>query len=175
MSRHGGKKLPLDSIKEALKDGRVWLSMGVVRLFDGETAHWEMIDGDILVDVELAPNGEPVFCRLGLGTMGCVIPPVGAEVIVAIPAGDLEANPVILAYMGIPDGVSETIMIIQAPPGGQVKIHDGDSGEAVALVKKSEFDNHTHPGTTLACTGGTVSGATGGAAAVTGTTVLKGK
>ncbi|MGN6105792.1 MAG: phage baseplate assembly protein V [Kofleriaceae bacterium] len=61
---------------------------------------------------------------------------------------------------------------VQPAPGREVYVRDED-GSADRLVKKSEFDGHRHPAIGLACTGGTVSGQTGGAPEVTGTQRLR--
>lgn len=177
--RRGAKRLDIAEVKKALRDRRLWSGLGVVRRFPGETAHYEIeVDDqpDVLVDVELVPNGERVFCRLGIA-VGAVwkIPPVDTEVAVLIPEGDFDADPIIVAVLEAPpDLLSETTVVIVAPSGGEVLIYDG-SGSPEPVVKKSEFDGHTHPATGLTCTGGTVAGNTSGAAAVTGTEVLKAK
>lgn len=165
MARHG-KKLPLDSIKEALADGRVWVALGVVTLFEGETSHYELEDGDLLVDVQLVPNGEPLLCRLGTGHGIWAIPPVGAEVLVALPEGDFEANPVIVGVLisSVPNGLQENTYVVQVPSGGTVKIHDGSAGDCKSLVTKEEFNAHSHTGNGVAPT-----------VQVPGTSVLKAK
>jgi hypothetical protein len=58
--------------------------------------------------------------------------------------------------------------------GLEVVIHDG-SGSVEPVVKRSEFNGHTHPSGTLNAPGGggAVTGATGGAADVAGSLVLK--
>lgn len=67
-------------------------------------------------------------------------------------------------------------IIVSAKPGARVYIDDG-SGNTDRLVKKSEFDGHTHgPGGYLAPSGGgSVTGISGGASAVTGTETLEAK
>ncbi len=64
-------------------------------------------------------------------------------------------------------------MHIQVPSGQKVMIDDGSG--ASALIKKSDFDGHTHgPGSYTAGTTA-VTGTSAGAAAASGTTVLQGK
>lgn len=66
-------------------------ALGVVRKFPGEDSHFEIqIDDDgkreIMVDVELMPRSEKLFCRLGFGQDQIYkIPRVGQEVAVLIP------------------------------------------------------------------------------------------
>lgn len=183
MKRHGARKLPTDTIKETLRDTRVWCKLGVVSLVDGESTHYSIDDGDIVVDVVLMPEGTPMLCRLGTGSFAgaWIIPAVGTEVLVAVPEGDLAADPVIVAVLAsgsTADGLSETQAVIAVPSGGKVLIHDGSAGSAKALAYKSDadslkstldafkavFDAHVHP----VATTGTATAQTG-TAAVTAT------
>lgn len=120
------------------------------------------------------------------------VPLAGAEAVAVFPNGDRSHPLVIVASdrryrptggqpgqvtMHHYSGAKVTMLAngnieVQPGPGGEVLIKDA-AGAVDRLVKKSEFDGHTHPGTGLACTGGTVSGATGGAAAVAGTQKLR--
>ena len=61
---------------------------------------------------------------------------------------------------------------VRPGPGGEVFIRD-EGGSADRLVKKSEYDGHTHNAGTLAAPNGAVSGKTAGADAVAGTQRLK--
>jgi hypothetical protein len=139
------RALDINALREALADGRVWTAIGRVSRFDGEPAHFEIFPAsageraDVIVDVELFPQGERVACRLaGAGALWA-IPPVGAEVAVLVPTGDYEADPIIVGVLGFPgDGLAESTVIIVAPQGGQVLIHDGASGDAQALALKSD-------------------------------------
>jgi hypothetical protein len=135
---HGARKLPTDTIREVLQDSRVWIKLGIVTKFDGETSHYELDGEDLLVDVELMPNREPVFCRMG--TLGggqflgvWAIPGVGTEVLVAVPDGDLEMDPVIIACLSsgvMPGGAAavdeQTLVIstnyVKIVAGGDVTI-----------------------------------------------------
>jgi len=120
------------------------------------------------------------------------VPLPGAEAVVIFPNGD-RGHPLVVAVDdrrhrptgGEPGSVTvynhtgaKIIMEadgdieVQPAPGREVYIRS-EGGSAERLVKKSEFDGHTHPATGLTCTGGTVAGATAGAAAVTGTEKLQ--
>lgn len=122
------------------------------------------------------------------------VPLAGAEVIAAFPNGDRSHALVVVAsdrryrptggdpgqvtvhhYQGAKVTLLEGGNIeIQPGPGGEVLIGDG-SGHFDRLVKKGEFDGHTHPPGTLTAPsgGGPVTGVSGGAAAVSGTETLR--
>jgi len=81
----------------------------------------------------------------------------------------------------LPEGVAVNTIVIAAPAGGEVLIHDG-SGATDALVLKSDFDGHTHAGalggtgSAPALTSGPTNSPTGTPAAdAQGTTILKAK
>jgi hypothetical protein len=198
--RRGTKRLDLSTLREALKDTRVWASMGVVIKPDGEegATHWEIVVDDagnatdIVVEVNLVPANIEVTARLNM--LGVVqVPEVGDEVLVVFPDGQLDWMPVIAARMSsgaVPYPSSALIhdtrpkptsILIVPPPGGHVYIYDGDTGTVEPLVKRSEFVGHTHKVPVL--TAGDQSYAPGvaagpdtsGAATITGTTVLLAK
>lgn len=195
--RRGTKRLDLSTLREALKDSRVWASIGVVIKPDGEdtATHWEIVTDDagnatdIVVEVLLTPANVEVTARLNM--LGVVqVPEVGDEVLVVFPDGQLDWMPVIAARMStgaVPYPSSALIydtrpkptsILIVPPPGGHVYVYDGDTGTVEPLVKRSEFNGHHHHLNAIAVAGGgggTVTGNTDGAAAVTGTTVLLAK
>lgn len=180
--RKGTKRFDPSDLKEILKDRRSWNVLATVIVPDEQDSHFELVvkDGvlvDILVDVVTHPGGVELTCRLkgGSGAGIIEIPNVDDEVIVAIPEGQIEFCPTIVAFLSsqsIPNPTGEgpalnrTVIV-----NGEVMIHDGTGGTE-PLCKKSEFDGHTHT-----TTGGTTGSAAtiGGAAAITGTTVLKAK
>lgn len=146
---HGARKLPLDTMREALADGKVYSALGVVRKFDGETAHYELDGEDVLVDVEIMPNGERALCRLACGAgpgLGLwFVPPEGTEVAVLVPQGDLEADPVVVGCLSsgdVPDGLTTSNWVIVVPAGGQLLVHDGSAGSAQALATKADLQAH---------------------------------
>lgn len=194
--RRGTKRLDLSTLREALKDTRVWALVGVVIKPDGEegATHWEVVTDDagnatdIVVEVNLVPANVEVTARLSM--LGVVqVPEVGDEVLVVFPDGQLDWMPVIAARLSsgavpYPSSAATrpkpTSILIVPPPGGHVYVYDGDTGNVEPLVKRSEFNGHTHgPGTFTtpagAGGGGPVTGASGGAANVTGTSVLLAK
>ncbi len=192
--RRGTKRLDLSTLREALKDTRVWSSLAVVIQPDGEAGaeHWDLVTDDagnvtdVVVEVNLVPGNVEVTARLN--TLGAIqVPDVGEEVIVVFPDGQLDWMPTILGRLSsglIPNpsgqGPSPTTILICPPPGGRVLVYDGDTGAAEGLVKRSEYNGHTHgPGNFVTPAagggGGAVTGTSGGAANVTGTTVLLAK
>ena len=140
----------------------------------------------------MMPDKEPLFARLGaiagstIGTGVWAIPQPGTEVGLIIPYGDISAGAYIAFVLGsgrVPAGLSEANVVIVAPPGGRVLVHDGISGTEDALVKRSEFNAHQHESPKLAVSGTAVTvdpinGATHTSAtpdAVAGTAVLRSK
>lgn len=120
------------------------------------------------------------------------VPLPGAEAVVLFPNGD-RGHPLLVAVAdrrhrptgGEPGEVSlytsagsrvrllaDGNVEVTPGPGGEVFIRS-EGGSAERLVKKSEFDGHTHPFGTIACSTGTVSGATAVAPAAAGTQKLQ--
>jgi len=197
-------RLDVSRWRELLDDGSVHVARGIVVADAG--SHFEIVEGgaDVLVEVELQPSLVRCSARLsglggGAGRGFWAIPQVGAEVIVGVPGGELEAGPVIIAAesMGqVPDGLGPTTYVACVPTGGQLLVHDGTASQAVPLATKADvdalkatvdahktvFDAHIHVLTIAAAAG---AGGTGTAAApVTsfaapsapaGTTVLRSK
>jgi len=151
-NRKATKRADLAALKEVMKDNRVWCALGIVLADDSGSAHFEINGGEVLVDVELQPSLEEVSAIVstplgGNGSGVWSVPPVGSEVIVAVPDGEFDFQPTIVGVMnggGGVDGLSASTLVIVAPPGGKVLIHDGN-GDAEPLVRKSDFEVHTHP------------------------------
>jgi phage baseplate assembly protein V len=120
------------------------------------------------------------------------VPLTGAEAVVLFPDGD-RTHPLVVAVSDRryrPTGGDEGDVTIyhhegarvlllaggnievRPGPGGTVYVRDED-GTADALVKRAEYNGHTHAAGTLAAPNGAVSGITAGAAAVAGTQRLK--
>jgi len=92
--RGGAKTLDVPEMRELFADPRTWTGLGLVVKRQGEDSHFEIVDGDVLVEVDLMPEGTPLLCRLGSLAGGAGrglwrIPPVGTEVALVIPGGDL--------------------------------------------------------------------------------------
>lgn len=179
-ARRGSRRLPISELREAFADNRVWSGIGVVAKIDGEP-HFEIADGDVLVSVTLIPTGEPLMCRLGAPGGGSGIgfwriPTVGTEVAIICPTGELDSDPIIVAALTsgtAPDGLAENKNIFIVPDGETLEIRT-PGGSVDRLVKKSEFDGHTHgAGTYKDGSNNTVTGTSAGAASVTGTAVLR--
>ena len=182
--RKAAKRFDPTDLREVLKDRRQWCAIGVVtKPIDG-SQHWriESENGtavDILVEVVLQPSQERVEARLAAGMW--LVPDLGDEVAVMLPAGRVDFMPTILAILSgnvVPteggQGPQPRRIVIAVPPGGEVYVHDG-SGGAEPLVRRSEFNGHTHGPGTFTNSGGNVTGESGGADDVDGTAVLKAK
>lgn len=100
MRRRGGGSLGVDNsaLRTAAMDGKVWCGVGLVVKRQDESQHYEIADGDVLVSVDLMPEGQPLWARLG-GKYAWRVPPVDSEVMLAIPAGELEQMPTIVCTL----------------------------------------------------------------------------
>ena len=135
------KRLDMSPMLEALKDQRQWAALGLVAQPADGSPHWS-IHGeseDILVEVELQPTRELVTARLAAGMW--IVPDVGEEVAVVLPAGELAFMPVLVCILAssVPcdQGPAPKRVVIARGPGTQVLIHDG-AGGAVSLSLKSD-------------------------------------
>lgn len=137
----GAKPIDLSSMKSALgKGAKVYCGLALVVKRAGESAHWEKHtedDGgtDILVEVDMMPTGEPLTCRLGAAAAGngwgvWSIPPVGAEVIVAFPDGEMDGmDPVIMRVLSsgaVPTALDATTLVIAGAKKIHIESQDGD-------------------------------------------------
>lgn len=184
------KRFPQALLRGMLQqDRRLWTALGVVIDPEGVGEHYELVieNGvlvDILIEVETVPQRIHLTgCRLATAAAGAgqgiwTIPNVGDEVAVLVPDGQIDFSPMVVAILSSGDvpnpsgqgpAPNRTIIV-----NGEVLVHDG-SGGAEALVKKSEFDGHTHGSGTYQAGGDDVTGTSSGAASVTGTTILKAK
>jgi hypothetical protein len=95
--RPGAKRLDLTELRAAMRDERAWTALGLVWLPPGETSHYDLEPDsngqgtDVLVHVQQMPNGEPLLCRLACAGVWR-IPPIGWEVDLVIPDGELEGG-----------------------------------------------------------------------------------
>jgi hypothetical protein len=181
-------------------------ALGVVRLFPGEDSHFEIqIDPEtgnreVMVDVELIPRSERVFCRLGLGSDQVFrIPRVNQEVAVLIPGArdsliqdELDFDPVIVATLDTEAPAeldSDDVVVITSPRVIVLSdsIQLGANASPLATLAdvetlRDDFNGHGHmyapgPGTPVATPGPLA--ATGGplpyASAPSGTSVVTGQ
>ena len=126
--------------------------LGIVLAAEDGGTHFELDDEDLMVEVELMPSQTQLTVRVGTvagGGGGGIwkVPPVGAEVLVAIPDGDIDFQPTICSWYSsgqLPSDIGENTLVVSCPPGGSVYIHDG-SGGVDQLVKKSAYEAHLHP------------------------------
>lgn len=163
---------------------------GVVRLVD-DTGKMQRVQL-VALDGETIDGAEHVQ---PYGFSSVALPGPGTESFVVFPGGD-RAHPIVIAVTDralrptdrpggevtiynergakvILRGDSPDVEI-QPGPGGQVLVRE-EGGTVDRLVRKSDHDGHTHPAGTLVAPsgGGAVTGVTGGAPAVTGTSVLR--
>jgi hypothetical protein len=145
------RRLDTSDLRNLVRDRRRWSAIGIVIVPEGESSHFDLDGEDLLVEVEIQPDGLDVSCRVGSAFGGpglgmWAVPPVGSEVLIALPDGRLDFQPTIVGVLStgqLPQGVAENVTVIA---NGTVLITDGgDPSGAEPLIKKSEFDNHIHP------------------------------
>ena len=143
-----GRRFDPSDLRRLVRDQRLWCALGVVVAPDDGGLHFDLDGEDLLVEVEIQPSQLDLTCRLGSPFGGpnlglWQVPPVGAEVVVLLPEGEIEFQPTIVAVLSsgaLPADVAEnTVVIAEA----QVLIHDGMGG-AEPLITKSQFDQHKH-------------------------------
>lgn len=123
----GAGRLDLSNLRALLKDRRLWAQLGVVTAHDSGP-HWEKKDGQILVQVQTAPRGLELTCRLGaafgsLGAGGWRVPAPGTEVAVLVPEGEVDFIPMIVACLdsgAAPERASDTQTLLVAPDAIEV-------------------------------------------------------
>lgn len=149
------KRLDMSDLYRTLEEAgftRGFLScLGIVQAADDGGPHFDLDGEDLLVEVELMPSRVKLTTRVGTvagGGGGGVwkVPPIGAEVLVAIPDGDLDFQPTIASWYSsgnLPSDIGESTLVVSCPPGGEVYIHDG-SGGVDQLVTKAAYEAHIH-------------------------------
>lgn len=178
-----GKGLDLTELRKLVKRMvPMATALGVVRKFPGEESHYEIqIDSEtgareVMVDVELMPSSERVFCRLGFGSDQVYkIPRVDQEVAVLIPFSrnsliqdELDFDPVIVAVLDteVPEELdSDDVYVITSPRVIVISdsIQLGANAEPLATLAdvqalRTTFNNHGHiyspgPSTPIATAG----------------------
>lgn len=155
--RRGAARFDASAWRELMADGKCEAHLAIVVADEGTGLHFE-IDGEPLVEVQLMPDERRLTARLGDTGGVWRIPPIGAEVVVVVADGELAAGAVIVARLdNAPDGLAVDTIVVLAPAGGKVLIHDGTAAQAVALATKADvqavrdaLNNHAHtyvPGT----------------------------
>jgi hypothetical protein len=132
-------------MREVLADPRTWCGIGIVVARDGG-AHYEIIDDDsgnpvdVLVEVDFMPKREPLYCRLGAVAGGpgsgiWRIPPAGTEVYVAIPGGQLDGLPLLIAVLSsrnVPAALDADTLVVINP--GKVIIASKDDKVSIGAT-----------------------------------------
>lgn len=175
--RSGAAGLNVRGQQDALDDLRLHIEIGVVKADTGDS-HFEIADGDVWVDCIIMPTEQPITCRLstiagGPGHGVWMVPPNGAEVVIACPSGQIEGGGIIIAVLPggtLPAGVVESKIVIVAP---EVLVYDTNEGDAKALPTMEEFKNHTHTSAGSGSPSSTPIDPIIGVGNITGTTVLK--
>lgn len=146
-SRKAAKRVDLTDLRHLLKDARLWTGIGIVPEPENGAQHWRIETDDagehvdILVDIELQPEGIPVSARIAAGVWA--VPAIGEEVAVIIPAGRVDFMPTIVALLSsnaVPSSggqgpTPDRIVLVRS----QVLVHDG-AGGAVSLSLKSDSE-----------------------------------
>lgn len=147
------------ALRNLVDGGHACLSLARVAKHEGETDFWAVnADGDLEIQVVTHQHQAPITAILG-PLFGWRIPLEGEEVVVAHAEGDFEGDAVIVAAMSsgdVPGDLSPTVMIVRAPPGGKVVVHDGAGAQSLATKQDvqelrdwvaAQFDpnsGHTH-------------------------------
>lgn len=134
-NRAGTKRVSTATARALVTDSRMWCAHGVVNEPEGQS-HYLFDDdlGDVLVEVQLMPGGEQLLCRLGSFAGGAdrgvwAIPPVGTEVLVAIPYGDFEAEPTIVSTLSTgpkPSELTDDTLLLVKREKVRIMSTDGD-------------------------------------------------
>lgn len=123
----------LSDLKALMDDGKAFALMGLVAK-PTSGPHWRKVEGkngrtDILVEVETAPLGYDLTCRLtseagGAGMGLWRVPAVGTEVLVVIPDGEIDFMPTIAKVYSsgsVPTRASDQRTVMVAPDAIEVQ------------------------------------------------------
>lgn len=131
----GSKPVELSDARAALEDGKTWCALGTVaKREDGKS--FELLQGsggtvDVLVEVDLKPHGEQITARLAMAGPGVgfwYIPPVGTEVAVLLPEGELDNDPMIVGVLStnaVPATLAADTAVLVVPANLQVVATNG--------------------------------------------------
>lgn len=164
-SSHASTKLDISALRRIIdRQTPMAVALGVVRQFEGESSHYEIITDtdtgiiEVLVDIELQPSLEKIFCRLGFGQDQVYkIPRVGQEVAVLIPqlknqlvADELENDPIIVAILDtdVPTELDgDDVCVIAAPrtiiTSGSIQV-GASNANPDAVMQSTAFLNAFH-------------------------------
>lgn len=176
--RSSSRDLDVQLLRQLTRDGRLWCLVG--RVFEPEgQPHFRVVeDGgrivDVLVEVLTGPTKQDLTCRLatwagGPGAGAWYVPPVGAEVLVAIPEGAIDFVPTVVGVLstqdvprgrdGNPPGPDRFIVVSPVPVewiapqhslGPRVELQGTGLGKAIKdyvdHLKSSFLDVHVHGG-----------------------------
>jgi hypothetical protein len=114
-------KLPIEEMRRLFDTGRVECVMGVVTKPEGQP-HCYIEDGHVFVEVVTAPEGLDLTCQLAVPSTGpnaglWFWPAVGAKVLVAIPSGQIDHSPTVVAVEAsgeVPEGFGDQNTIFKS-------------------------------------------------------------
>lgn len=105
-AQHATQRMDVSTLKQVLRDERVWAGRGKVIKPEGASSHWSVDTTGgkrrLLVEVELMPSGQDITCKLatvggGAGKGLWFVPAVGSIVRVQLADGALDGYPAIVA------------------------------------------------------------------------------
>jgi len=135
MKDNGARGINFQGAAEATDDLRQYFEVGVVRGDGGD--NFEILDGQVWVDVVIMPTEAPMTCRLSTvagapGNGVWMVPPEGTEVAIAFPGGSVENGGIIIGILSAaPGGTAEGRIVIVADevilgnPSGQNALQNG--------------------------------------------------
>lgn len=134
-TRVSGKRLdigPVRDLVERMVGQKLLPAVGIVVAPDANTSHFEDSGDDVHVEVEIQPTLLQVTCRLVAPGGAWRIPPVGEEVLVILPDGDLQFMPLAIPHLAaeVPSLLTEDDDVLDNRRGRQVV----SASEDVALV-----------------------------------------
>jgi hypothetical protein len=138
------------------------IELGLVKKEEGETTHWRVNeDGELEVQVTLDNGLIPVRALwaplVGGANRGVwLVPAEGTEVVVALPGGDVEGDPVVVGCLGTgtaPADLTASRVLIM---GAEVFVYNGSG-----TPKRVALEDHKHSVSGLSAGGDPVTGSMG--------------
>ncbi len=176
------RSLSPHNLRKLVRDKRTHVTEAIVVKPPDEEAHWEVVDGMLLVHCEETISRKPYTCRMPGAAIGrgvLMVPPVGTIVGVIVPGGSVSADPMIVAWFEsgtIPDEFDENVVLVCGPnvtivaaDGGKVRLGSGDANQSVVRGEElktaydalaSAFASHFHLDSTALATTGPIDSAT---------------